>query len=203
MDNYLLSILIPSIPNRSQMLNELFLDIFPQIQKNNFNSGKYVELLIDSSAAYLDGGLSIGKKREALVNRAKGKYVCFLDDDDKISPDYIETLVDLCKQGADVCTFRAFIKLFNGWGTLNMSLENEINEEFTPNKLINRPPWHICPVKREYATLYEFPDINNAEDWQWFSKVLKHCNTEAHTNKYLYEYNHGTHSEADKIENTK
>lgn len=107
----------------------------------------------------------------------------------------------MCNYGQDVVTFQALAKLQTAWGIINMKLAYKVNDQFTPEHTIRRPPWHICPVRSEFAKLYEFEDINNAEDFKWFEKVLTHCTTEAHTDKILFQYNHGTHSEADKITN--
>lgn len=192
----LLSILIPSIPSRKERLNRLVNELNKQIEAN-FGD---IEIVVDDSKGYLEGGLTVGKKREVLVRRANGIYLCFLDDDETIAPNYIEVIKSMCFEGKDICTFRAMVKLHNAWGVVNMSLLNYFNEEFTPTRIVNRPPWHMCPVKSEYAKLHDFEDINNAEDFKWMAKVLTHCKTETHTDMILFQYNHGEHSEVDKIE---
>lgn len=198
----MLSILIPSIPSRWNKLDTLKSELNRQLKELEVHEmlGK-IELVVDDSSAYLDGGLSIGKKREALVKRANGKYLCFLDDDESIAPNYLESLLRLCNYDLDVCTFKAIAKLGTAWGLVNMKLSHKVNDQFTPEHTIRRPPWHICPVRSEFAKLYDFDDINNAEDSKWFEKVLSHCTTEAHTDKILFQYNHGHHSEADRITN--
>lgn len=198
MNQPLLTILTPSTGElRQGQLSYVMAEIFKQSEK--CNSRNIIEHLIDATPAFLNGGLSVGKKREALVKRATGKYLCFLDDDDTISPNYIATLIELCQQGQHVCSFRALYKLQNYWGVVNMSLQNKENEQATPERIIQRPPWHICPVLSEFAKQYEFKDINNAEDFDWMQRVLAHCQTEAHTDKIIFQYNHGPHSEVDKI----
>jgi glycosyltransferase involved in cell wall biosynthesis len=201
----ILSILIPSIPERKDRLDKLKWELDKQIIQTNRDLSLLgrIEILVNDSVRFLEGGLSIGKKRESLVKQAKGKYLCFLDDDETISPNYIETLLRMCNEGKDVCSFNALVKLENAWGIVNMSLNNPVNEEFTPDRIVNRPPWHMCPVKSEYAKLYEFSDTNNAEDFEWFAKVLTHCKTESKTNRIIFQYNHGQHSEADAIERKK
>lgn len=158
-----------------------------------------VEIIINSDQKFLDGGPSIGAKRQALLSNAKGDYVAYLDDDEDIAPNYVESLLRLCKQDQDVCTFRAMMKLETFWGIVDMRLSYKVNDQATPEHTMRRPPWHTCPVRREYAKLYRFNDKNNAEDFEWFEKVLSHCTTEAHTDKILFQYNHGQNSEADKI----
>lgn len=198
-----LSILIPSIPSRWYRLVVLREELYRQAFNVHVLGRGMVEVLVDDSPAFLDGGLSIGKKREALVKRAQGKYVCFLDDDDQPSPDYLETLLGLTAKGKHVCTYRALFKLADYWGLVNMSLKNPENEQATPERMIERRPWHICPVITEFALNTPFEDISNAEDSRWMEGVLKHCETEAHSDRILFQYNHGAASEADKIEHSK
>ena len=157
-----------------------------------------VEMIIDCSKRFLEGGKSIGEKREGLKLLAKGDYVCFLDDDEDVSPDYVETLLRLCNENEDVCTFRNISKLANNWALIDMSIYNS-NEQLNPDRITKREPWHICPVRNDYAQLYSFTDLNYGEDWMWFKNVLNHCKTEAKTDKIIHQYNHGAHSEADKI----
>lgn len=159
-----------------------------------------VQVVVDGSKKFLDGGLSIGKKREELVKRAIGKYLCFLDDDEGVAPNYIETLLRLCNEGdPDVITFRNFSRLSNYWMTVDMSLHYPVNDEATPNFTIFRRPWHICPVRSIFAKVHPFDDSNYGEDWSWFEKVLKSCISESKSYAIIHEYNHGAHSEADKI----
>lgn len=199
--NIMLSILIPSIPKRKQKLDRLLCELTKQIEaiKQHEMLG-IVEAVFDDSISFLDGGLSIGKKREKLVKLATGKYLCFLDDDESIAPNYVESLLRLCNFDLDICTFRAISKLETAWGLVDMRLAYKLNDQFTPEHTIRRMPFHMCPVRSEFAKLYEFEDINNAEDSRWMEQVLAHCTTEAHTDKILFQYNHGQHSEADKIE---
>jgi glycosyltransferase involved in cell wall biosynthesis len=196
MSQPILSILIPSIPERMRIAKRLMDELARQTHIR-FD----VEIILAQGKSFLNGGITVGKKREALVKRARGKYLCFLDDDDTVSPNYIETLLNLCRQDKDVCTFNAFYKLENYWGVVNMRLGHQVNEQTDPDRsVISRPPWHMCPVRSEFAKLYAFEDKNNAEDWPWMEKVLSHCKTEAYLNRIIFQYNHGKHSEVDKIE---
>lgn len=198
----ILSILIPSIPERFNkwlVLTQILFFQCGDLHESHPTLGR-VQILSDTSESFLNGGLSIGKKRQRLVDQAQGKYLCFLDDDEDISPNYIETLVRLCQRNSDVVTFRNLTKTDNYWCVVDMSLNNPENEEATPDRIVKRRPWHICPVKSEYAKLYEFEDINYGEDFSWMEKVLTHCQIEAKTNQILHCYNHSSkHSEADKI----
>ncbi len=198
----LLSILIPSIPSRAERFVPLWIEINRQAEWINTIHAwpGTVEVIVDDSAAFLDGGLSIGKKREELVKKASGKYLCFLDDDENIAPNYLEILVGLCKQDKDVCTFRNISKLDNFWMIVDMSLSHSENEQGRPDGVVYRKPWHICPVRSLYAKAFAFPDSNYGEDWAWFEQVLSHCHTEAHTDAVVHQYNFNSQlSEANRI----
>lgn len=198
----ILSILIPTTPDRHSMFVKLFDEVYRQIgymQTVHPSLGK-IEVLVDDSRRFLDGGLSIGKKREALVKRAEGKYLCFLDSDDWISPNYVETLVRLCQRDADVCTFRNISRMENYWCLVDMGLHYP-NDQASPMITVRRNPWHICPVRSSFAKMHSFPDTNYSEDFEWMGKVLSHCTTEAKSESIIHEYRHGKHSEADKIMN--
>ena len=148
----MLNILIPSIPERKEILDILLNKLTSQIEycDNIHPSLGKVSFIIDSSKKYLEGGLSIGKKREILLKKATAKYICFLDDDDDIAPNYVETLLFLCKENKDVCTFKSLFKCDAYWTTIDMSLFNN-NEEATSDNEVKRNVWHICPIKREIA----------------------------------------------------
>lgn len=197
----LLSILIPTIPERVIQFTNLYNELMRQkTEFDTFHSTLgSVEICVNSDKRFLDGGLSIGKKRESLVMTAQGKYLCFLDDDESVSPDYLEILMRLCTKDKDVCTFKAFVKMGNFWGLVDMALSQKDNEQLNPDKVTRRPPWHICPVRSEFAKRFQFEDINSAEDFEWMEMVLSLCQTEAKTERIIFQYNHLQLSESDKI----
>jgi hypothetical protein len=196
----ILSVLMATTPEREPMFTPLYNELMRQVSYvNTFHpSLGSIEVVVDGSKRFLDGGLSIGKKRETLVQRATGKYLCFLDSDESIASNYLETIVRLCHRDADVVTFRSFAKLKAYWCLIDMGLHYP-NDQANPNYTVRRSPWHVCPVRSYFAKLYSFSDINYGEDWLYFEQVLKHCTTEAKTESIIHSYQHGDHSEADKI----
>lgn len=191
---------MPTTPDRSDMFNKLYAELMSQMMymKQYHGTLGAIEVLIDDSKKFLDGGVSIGAKRDMLLHRSKGKYICYLDSDDWIAPNYLETLVRLCQYDKDVCTFKNLTKTENYWTIINMHLGSS-NEDATPVKIVSRSPWHICPIRRRIAVLWGFDDVNYGEDWAWLNNVLGECRTEAHSDMILHEYRHGIHSESDKI----
>lgn len=198
----LLSILMPTIPERSDIFTSLLTELERQL--NEFytfhRSIGTVDIIVNSDKRFLDGGPSIGRKRQKLLNQASGKYLLYLDDDESIAPNYVETLMRLCDQDRDICTFKSIAKLDNYWMVVDMSLEYA-NQQGNPDG-IKRAPWHICPVRSYFGKLHKFEDISYGEDYAWMKQVLAHCQTEAKSNYILHQYNHSSKfSEADKIIN--
>lgn len=200
----MLSILIPTIPSREKRFKNLVAELDRQactLAKDHPTLG-FVELRFEDGEPFLNGGMSIGKKRQELVKYAGCKYLCFLDDDDDVAPNYIETLVRLCQQDKDVCTFRSIAKLDNYWTVIDMRLSYPENEQANPDYIVHRRPWHINAIRSEIAKLYTFNDTNYSEDSDWMANVLLDCKTEAHTDAVIHQYNHSSKtSEADKITN--
>lgn len=197
----ILSILIPSIPGRLDKLGLLIAEL--EKQKKLLNDAHPtlggIEILYNDSPRFLDGGLSVGKKREHLVKQAQGKYLCFLDDDDKIYPNYLEELVRACNEGPDVVTFKSLFTCDYYATVVSMRLGQD-NDEATPYSDVNRNAWHICPVLSSIAKKHEFKDINDAEDWDWFERLLPELNSEIHVPAILHNYNHSSlNSEVENI----
>jgi len=196
----ILSVLIATTPDRESMFRPLFNELHRQATyMSTFHpSLGEIEIIVDDSKRFLEGGLSIGAKRDALLRRSNGKYVCYLDSDDSIAGNYLETLVRLCHKDADVCTFKNISMLKDYWCIIDMSI-NYPNDQASPDFVVRRKPWHICPVRSVFAKLHSFTDTNYGEDWAWFEQVLSHCKTEAKTEAVIHKYSHGDHSESDKI----
>ncbi|MDP2651957.1 MAG: glycosyltransferase family A protein, partial [bacterium] len=93
--NLKFSILIPAVPSRLSQLSELLAALESQ------TNGRPVEVLV-----FLDNKQrSIGFKRDALVQLARGDYVAFVDDDDTVSPAYVDQILAAIESEPDVVTF--------------------------------------------------------------------------------------------------
>lgn len=199
----ILSVLVPVLPKRYEMFMRLLNELQKQISfmHNNHPDLGLVEILFDNAPGFIEGGKTIGGKRNELRQRAIGKYSLFLDDDELIAPNYIETLVRLCQEDKDVVTYRVLFKSDYYWALLNMSLENKEDEQATPEKIVERRVWHVCAIRTEITLKENFDDsLNHNEDGTWLAKIIPYLHSEAHTNKILLQYNHSElESEADKI----
>lgn len=197
----ILSVLMPTIPQRVEQFTALYNELMSQVTYMHtvHPSLGQIEVLIDSRDRFLDGGPSIGTKRDALLQRATGKYLNFLDDDESIAPNYLETLVRLCSKDKDVCTFRNLTKTDGYWTIIDMGL-HFADEEATPDRITRRSFWHICPIRSTYAKTARFPDTNYGEDAAWIAKVRKFVRSEAKSDAVIHCYQHSSvKSEADRI----
>lgn len=210
----LLSILIPTIPSRLKQFGNLMGELIQQQVKLPEEFKQRVEILADNTKPFLEGGKSIGEKRQYLLTEAKGEYICFLDDDDWVAPNYLEMLVRHCQlnlciniiedqieiKKPDVVCFNTFIKNDYYWALITMSLIHTKNEEVGPIGITERTPWHICPIRAEIAKKHSFDNINHNEDWTWLQKVIPELKTYIFIDCILTQYNHSEKgSEADKI----
>jgi len=175
-----LSILIPTLPVRIDSYASLIKNISNQIKKNNLEDKVQILTFLDTKE------LSVGEKRNILLRSSIGKYVCFIDDDDLISEDYLQEIFNAISHDADCITFlgeyveQGFKKDFV-ISTMNRDNYNEPN-------CFYRLPNHLCPVKREIALSCLFSNKNYGEDSDYASKINKYIKNEYHIRKKLYFY---------------
>ena len=174
------SILTPSVPERiDSHLKKLMEKIKLQIGDKN------VEHLI-----FLDNKKrSIGLKREALMEMARGKYMAFVDDDDDISDDYVDSLLEGISHNPDVVTFKQKCIFNNNEpAIINFSLENKENEAYREGCFVNRKPFHVCAWRSTIAKKCKFIDKNYSEDWFWAEQLNKLAKSEYHIDKAIHTY---------------
>lgn len=141
-----------------------------------------VEILSDDSMSY-----NIGIKRNALLKRAKGEYVVFIDDDDEVSPDYINLILIAIKFNPDCIGINGSITT-NGLNSMKWYISMFYKRWFTNKGIYYRTPNHISPVKRELALQAMFPEISHAEDYEYSMRLLPLLKTEYIISEPIYTY---------------
>lgn len=182
----LLSILIPSIPSRYLKAMKLFNFLQAQTEMlSPYNNTIPVEILLFTD----NKKRSIGQKRDALVQSAKGKYLTFVDDDDSVNEDYVYEIIKAIKEGKgeDVIVFRQQATIDGVKGIIDFDIKNE-NKEFNCLGITKRKPFHVCAWKSSIAKEHRFADINFGEDWHWCKRVLHNVHTQKKINKVLHYY---------------
>jgi len=179
----LLSILTASIPERADKLEMLTAKITAQI------GDLPVEHLV-----FLDNRKrTIGAKRDALLRIARGTFIAYVDDDDTVSPDYVESLVEAIKTTAspndqvDVITFAQFARVDEACAKIVFGLRQE-NQPFVPDTAVLRAAWHVCAWRRSVAILSHFPESNYGEDWAFAEPLNRIARASIHLDKVLHYY---------------
>ncbi len=176
----LLSILIPTVLERSQQLAVLMAILAPQA------IGRPVEIL-----SFCDNcQRTIGLKRQSLLDISRGKYVAFCDDDDSVADDYIATLCDMAKVEVDVLCFNQLAKWNEHESLVEFRLDFQPGGQFNPSGITQRFPWHVCAWNRKLAQQCVFTDKNWGEDADWVAQAFELAKTEAYNPKTLHFYTH-------------
>ena len=134
----------------------------------------------------------IGTKRNDLLKLSLGKYVSFIDDDDRISESYVdEILGEILNGNPDVVVFNAEIS-FNG---INPKLVKYGKEyDYCENKdAYYRHPNHLMVHRRENITEF-FKDVKTGEDDEWALRMLPKIQTQSRIDKILYYYDYNTNT---------
>lgn len=190
MTNIKLSILIPTIPDRTRrFLEPLFSRLMAQV-----GNQKDVEII-----ALMDNKtMSIGRKKTLLFNMARGKYSCLIDDDDDVSDDFISTLRDtitsdldvdvICyNQEADINGKKWIVKT-----NLNYKRSLPLEQLTTDSNGVpvpcHRPPWQWCTWKTSMVNTIPFADTNWAEDATFTFAAIERAKTQLVLDKIMCKY---------------
>ena len=135
--------------------------------------------------------MMLGHKRNVMVGLAQGRYVQFVDDDDRVEPDMIRTVLDAADADADVITFLAQVSL-NGEAPKPCRYSLDYLKDANTATGYERVPNHICAVKRDLATRVSFPHLPYGED-SGYAKLLRPLlRTETHIPRVLYHYDYNS-----------
>jgi len=206
-----LTIGIATIPKR--MFDDRFLPRLVKKLENQIGERKDVEVIILGD----NKKITVGKKRDRLIQMAQGKFVVLVDDDDDVSDDYVEVVCDAIDKNPDVDVISYMQKaIIDGeeW-VVDFSLNydrtpplEQLSHEFADGwidnpqdpfhptktqiivgkKVCKRPPFPVCPFRTELAKQARFIDFNSAEDVCWARKMWDLCQTEYKLDKQMHIY---------------
>ena len=156
-----LSILICTVPGREEKLSRVLSILEPHAVD------RPVEVLVLRD----NRRRSIGEKRNALMKMARGEFVSFVDDDDELSPLYVEKILDALEPDKEngvphLVTFEVWVTGYEGMGyhprttrfSTRYDREDNLDGEF------RRYPNHIMVWRKEIADQFPFDDISFGED---------------------------------------
>ena len=194
-----LSVLIPSIEKRKAQFNGLLRTLNNQIKKHKLEKDVEILTLVDKgqdSPTYV----SIGEKCNKLISQAKGQYVCFLGDDDKVAPSYLADIVKVTrdpygknKKKHDCITFKCK-KTTNGEKPIVQYFGVENKHYVNMEKGELRPPSMITPIRRELALKIKFDERPKEKDrgigqtWAMAMINAQLLKSSFHIDKILYYF---------------
>lgn len=148
------------------------------------SQGGEVEVIVDGEMGY-----NIGKKRNLLLGRAKGEYIVFVDDDDVVSDNYVEKILQATETGPDCIGISGVIKI-NGGDERQWHISKDYGCWHENLGVYYRTPNHISPVRRELAFEVGFKERSHGEDLDYSIRLLPMLKTEVKVpgNIYLYDY---------------
>ena len=134
---------------------------------------------------------TVGAKRNDMLLLAHGEYVACVDDDDRVSDDYILQLIGAIHEhpDCDCYSFNASVSIDRNqprlcrYSTLNHS---DYNTAIT----YERRPNHICCVKSSLSAKAGFIDMTFGEDSDYASRLYPLIKSEYHIDKTLYFYDY-------------
>lgn len=177
-----LSILIPTITEREEQYDSLYSELIMQIGNN-----------IDIEICPLKDNreMSIGEKRNKLLEMAKGEYVAFVDDDDAVSENYIALLLQAVESGCDCASLKG-VYYVDGVkdGVFEHSLKYDKWETVDGEIKYLRFPNHLNCIKSSIAKQFKFPEKNFSEDFDWSTELHKSglLKTEHYIDEVIYYY---------------
>lgn len=190
-----LSICIPTIIGREVPFQKLYDKLNDQLQ----NEGIWNEVEIVSECD--DRTMSIGSKRQLMLTRTYGDFVCYLDDDDDVPDDYCISIWSAIKNNPGIDSI-GFLQIctFDGGNLKYASLSNQWEDwaENVGGWPYVRTPFFPNPMRREIAMEIGYKDMRFGEDHD-FARRLKQSGlikNEHYIHKvmYFYQYVYAPHA---------
>lgn len=173
---------------RARLHDRLLDGLFRQMRQDAIGED-LVQIKIDG-----DPTKHIGQKRRELVENACGKYVAFIDDDDRVSDDYLRRVLGAIKSDPDCASLRGEMIAMDHPGQPRRPFYHSLRYRawFEEKEVYYRPPNHLNAVRRDLALQVPFLPLNFGEDKDFSYRLLPLLKTEASTGDdspiYFYEY---------------
>lgn len=173
------SILCATVQNRCDLFAKLHAELKRQAD------GKPVEIVVACDAKEI----SIGKKRQNLLEAAKGDWIAFVDDDDWISQNYVDKILTALEQNPDCVGFKIECS-FNG-GPPQKAVTSirylRWAEDRDGYKFV-RGIYHKSVVRRSISLGVGFLDLRYGEDRPHSEGLMRLVKKEAFVDAVLYYY---------------
>jgi len=193
----LLSILIATTTDRIGLFDELLHKFDKQLQERSGwiakgNAGADITHRITDQVELIalcdNKQMSIGRKRQQLLNMAKGEWIVFFDDDDDPNENYVQMILDKISPQYDCMGIK--VKMTTN-GVNEQTCLHRFGRPWAENKEgydYIRPIIHFNPVRRELALKAGFKDLRYGEDKDYSDRLNKIVKKEVFIDEWLFHY---------------
>lgn len=144
-----------------------------------------------------DKEISIGLKRQQLLEISKGEYIVFFDSDDEPYSYYVSEIMQAISKQPD-CVGMEIAMSTNGKNAQLCCHSLQYPEWKGDGKTkidgydYVRNVTHFNPVRRELALRAGFPDLRFGEDHEYSNRVTRLCTTQVMIKKPMFHYRFST-----------
>lgn len=176
-----LSILILTVPSR---IDYFYPKILKELLKQISN-----RVDIEILGLFDNKKRSVGQKRQDLLNIAQGEYLTFIDDDDRVSPEYIDEIMKALYENNNCdCVVYETIANINGKERVHCKYGVEYEYGKISDTEWRGKPAHTMIWKSTIAKSHMYSHINNGEDVDWVKRACVDIKTQVSIDKVLYFY---------------
>lgn len=172
--------------NGTQMKTEEGNDLFG-LADAKFRYPNIVEWIFEED----EKQMSIGAKRQKLLDRVKSDYMVYFDSDDFPKEGYVSKIMKALESQPDCVGFK--IAMTTDGAKPETCIHSLSNPEWTHDgKNYLRNVTHFNPIKTSIAKHVGFKDIRFGEDKIYSDAVSKLCKQEVFVDDYLFNYRYST-----------
>lgn len=161
------SILICTLDERAASFDKLYAHLMQQITELGLTDKIEVLFFKDNRTH------SIGYKRNELLRQSKGKYISFIDDDDRIHPLYVHMIYEKLARDPDVVSLNGLLitqgKTFQKF-IHSIDYQHKTRDE---QGTYYSPPNHLNAMRRSIAMQFPFAQQNFGEDFDWSMRIAR------------------------------
>ena len=186
-----LTILVPTVPSR---INNFYPNMMNSLLKQ-INGRQDIELI----ALFDNEQRTIGTKRQEMIDISQGEYITFIDDDDRISDDYISSIMECLykNENVDCVVYNVICCVDNNNKKIcKYGIEFEYGDILDGSEWRGKPA-HTMVWKSDIIKKHKYSDKKHGEDSEWVSRAWKDIKSQVRIDRVLYYYdaNYQTTSE--------
>lgn len=179
-DEILLTIAVCTMPSRMESFTKVAEELVKQAD------GKPVEVF-----CFMDNRKSnLSEKRNLVIAGAKGRFISFVDDDDRVEPDYVDSIVGAIQKDPDADAI-VFDVLVHGYTAEPQICKYDVAFGHGEDKGVYfRKPNHVMAYRTEISRRHKYKKELSAisEDTEWADRASQDIRKQVRIEKTLYHY---------------